>query len=127
MYAIAETVLTTWLKAAFPLARVVTELPANLATVVPCIQVTRFGGGDDVITLDAAHIDIDCYAVDRTTARDLAEQIRTSLRFQLPGQIVAGGTVAQVSTIAAPSWTPYDNTALRRFVASYRVVIHSHV
>lgn len=127
MYAIAETVLTTWLKAAFPLARVVTELPANLATVVPCIQVTRFGGADDVITLDAAHIDIDCYTVDRTTARVLAEQVRTSLRLQLPGQIVAGGTVALVSTISAPTWTPYDNTALRRFVASYRVVIHSHV
>ena len=33
--------------------------------------------------------------------------------------------MAAVSTINAPRWVPYDNTDLRRFVASYRITVRS--
>lgn len=121
----AELVIRTALDAEFTSARVVTETPSNLGDVLPCIQVTRFGGADDVLVLDAAHIDIDTYAATRQAAADLAEQVRTYLRLTLPGTSHGGGFVADVTTISAPTWTPYDNTTLRRFTASYRIAIRS--
>jgi hypothetical protein len=121
----AEGFIRDWLAAQFAPTRVVTELPANLADVVPLLQVTRFGGQDDFITLDAANIDIDAFAVGRDAARTLAEQARTAVRLHLPGYASGGAAVQSVTTISAPRWVPYDNTSLRRFVASYRITIHS--
>lgn len=122
----AESVVRGWLATHFTPTPVVTELPADLATLIPLIQVVRFGGGDDLPVLDTAHIDVDTFASTRDGARLLAEQVRAALRFQLPGQTAGGGFVAAVSTISAPRWVPYDNTTdLRRFVASYRITIRS--
>jgi hypothetical protein len=121
----AESLVRGWLAEQFTPTRVVTELPANLGDVVPVIQVTRFGGSDDVIVLDNAHIDVDTFAATRDDARTLAEQVRTALRLHLPGVTTGGGVVTSVTTMSAPRWVPYDNTNLRRFVASYRITIHS--
>lgn len=130
----AESLVRGWLATQFPSPiRVVTELPADLAAS-QVIQVTRFGGSDDLLVLDTANIDIDVYAAatntvggasSRSAAETLAEQVRTALRLHLPGVSTGGGFVASVTTISAPRWVPYDNTALRRFVASYRITIRS--
>jgi hypothetical protein len=121
----AEPFVRSWLAAQFPTARVVTETPANLADVLPVIEVTRFGGSDEVIVLDSANIDVDVYAATRDAARTLGEQVRTALRLHLPGYASAGAAVQSVTTISAPRWVPYDNTSLRRFNAAYRITIHS--
>jgi len=123
--AAAESVIRAWLAQQFPNARVVTETPADLVDVLPCIRVERFGGSDDVYTLDVANIDVDCYDATREAARSLAEDVRTALRLSAEGQSVNGALIAQVTTISAPTWTPYDNTNLRRFTASYRIAIRS--
>ena len=121
----AETLVRGWLATQFPSpTRVVTELPADLGAV-PTIQVTRFGGSDDWITLDAANIDVDTFAATRDASRSLAGQVRSALRLHLPGYAANGAAVQSVTTISAPRWVPYDNTSLRRFVASYRITIHS--
>jgi len=117
----AESVLVAWLSSAFPDVRVVTETPANLADVVPLIRVSRFGGVDEQIwTFDNPTMDFDCYDTGRIAARDLAYQVRRSLRRDLPGQIVAGAFVLSCRTLSGPAWTPYDNTTsdLRRFTYS---------
>lgn len=124
-YAAAETVLVTALAAQFPAARVLTETPANLVEVLPCIQVTRFGGVDDVLSFDEATLDVDVYAATRDDARSLGEQVRGYLRGELPGQTVAGAFVLRVRTLSAPSWTPHTNTGLRRFTSSYQIRLHS--
>ena len=130
----AEPLIRGWLADHFGEGyRVVTELPASLADETPVIQVTRFGGADDLYVLDAANIDIDVFdgphdgLTARENSRALAERVRSALRFNLPGYIPEGGgaLVATVSTISAPRWVPYDNTELRRFVASYRITIRS--
>jgi GGDEF domain-containing protein len=121
----AELLVRGWLAGQFAPIRVVTELPANLADVVPVIQVTRFGGSDDVIVLDNANTDVDTYAATREAALALAEQVRTALRLHLTGVSTGGGVVTGVTTISAPRVVPYDNTSLRRVVASYRITIHS--
>lgn len=123
----AESLVRDWLATQFTDCRVVTELPANLASVVPLIQVVRFGGADEFITIDTANIDIDVFASSRTEARLISEEVRTAVRLYLPGYIGygAGGAVQSVTTISAPRWVPYDNTSLRRFTAAYRITIHS--
>ena len=120
-----------WLAAQFSPIRVVTELPASLGTVVPVIQVTRFGGSDRSYVLDDANLDVDYFdgAHDglsaRENARTGAEKVRAALLLHLPGYAANGAAVTAVDTINAPRWVPYDNTDLRRFVASYRITIHS--
>ena len=123
----AETLVRGWLATQFPTPtyRVVTELPANLADVVPVIQVTRFGGADRFTVLDDANIDVDTFGATRDGARNLGGLVRSALILHLPGVQTGGGIVTAVSTISAPRWVPYDNTNLRRFVASYRITIHS--
>ena len=121
----AESLVRDWLATQFNPTRVVTELPANLGDALPLIQVTRFGGSDDVLTLDAANIDVDTFGATRDAARSLGEQVRSALRLHLPGYSTGTAGVQSVTTISAPRWVPYDNTNLRRFVASYRITIHS--
>jgi len=110
-------------------ARCVTDLPANLADVLPVIQVERFGGGDDVVTIDKANVDIDVYAASRGAAEDLAEDVRRLMRTDLPGKTVADGAavVSRVRTITSPSRLPYDNTGLVRVGAAYQVTLHSRL
>jgi hypothetical protein len=107
----------------------VTDLPANLADVLPVIQVDRIGGGDDVISIDHATVDVDVYAADMASAEDLAEQVRMLLRTDLPGRLVADGSavVSRVRTITGPNRLPYDNTGLTRIGAAYQVTLHSRL
>lgn len=122
----AELVLVAWLHDAFPDARVVTETPANLQDVLPCIRVTRFGGADEeVSTFDNPTLDFDCYAATRADARSLAYAVRSSIRNDLPGQTRAGAFASRSRTLAGPVFTPYDDTTLRRFTYSAQIRLHS--
>jgi hypothetical protein len=123
-YASVEKLLVAWLETHLTAeARVVTELPADLASKLPVVRVTKFGGADDVLTIDRPTVDVDCYAVSRGAAEDLAEQVRDLLRFTLRGQTVGGVTVSRTRTMVGPHWLPYDDTALRRSGASYELTI----
>lgn len=125
-YVEAEQAVAAWLRTQFAGTRVVTETPADLASVLPCIVVTRFGGLEDAVyTFDNASLDFDCYAATRQAARTLAHQVRTAIRKTLPGQSIAGGFVHRTQTITPPIWTPYENTALRRFTYAAQIRIHS--
>lgn len=118
--------------------RVVTELPANLEDALPVIEIERIGGiASFPALLDWPRMDVWCYAKSsgtpgqldyvsaRSAARDLAEQVRAALLFQLPGQSAAGGFVAAVTEQQAPVWRPFDNTDVRRFQATYSFAIRS--
>lgn len=125
-YAEAELVLVAGLKTAFPGKRIATETPADLATVLPCIVVTRFGGTEDsVYVFDNPSVDFDCYAATRAEARTLAHQVRTWVRRDLPGQTVGGAFVLRTQTITGPIWTPYDNTNVRRFTYAAQIRLHT--
>lgn len=123
-YQSPERLLIPWLAAELGV-RVVSETPASLDTVVPLLQVTGIGGSDFTPTFDACNVDVDSYAATRGESEDLSSAARQALMFTLPGKIVGGAVVASVRTIMRPTWTPYDDTNLRRFTASYTVVIHS--
>lgn len=122
-YVDVEKTLVTWLGAQLA-CRVVTELPADLEKRVPLLQIQRTGGTDTRPGLDFAALEVEAYGPDRGSAFTLAEQARSALRFILPGQQIGGAVFTDVQTIEAPAYRPYDNTALRRFGASYRLVVH---
>lgn len=119
-----ESVLVGWLKTATG-ARCVTELPANLADVLPIIEVARIGGADDTITLDAATVDVVCYSGNRINARALAYRVNGLLRTTAAGAAVTGGVILHVRTISGPQWLPYDDLNVRRFGATYQITSQS--
>ena len=71
---------------------------------------------------------VDCYGVDRSSAKRLAEDVSHALLFDLPGFRAGDGTlVVSVECLSAPSWAPYDNTTVRRMTAAYQFRTHNLV
>lgn len=118
-----EIELVAWLGTQLTV-RHVTELPANLADILPVNQLQRVGGGDDGIRLDRALVDVDTYAATRDAASTLARQTRDELVVNLRGVMTDSAVFGRVSTVSAPSWRPYENTALRRMGATYEIFFH---
>lgn len=122
----AELVLVDALEAGGPTARYCTELPATLSG--PTVRVTRISGTDDgqFSVYEDAVVDFDCFAPTRAAARSLAHEVRDFLRNGLPGETVdTGAFVLAVRSVNGPAWLPYDNTAVRRFIYTAQVRIHS--
>jgi hypothetical protein len=124
MYVPAEQALAVWLGSQLSV-RTVTELPANLATVLPLVHVVRVGGSEVIRTLDEAVLDVETFALGRDVSRSLADQVRHTLRYVLPGQRLGTGVATLCDVVSTPRWLPWDDTGLRRFGATYRVVIHA--
>jgi|SRR5690606_7669830 len=123
-YVPVETVLIEYLSSEFPAALVLTETDDELADTLPVVKVERIGGGDRVITFDVARVDVEVFAATRFDARDLSEQIRSNLRYVLPGKTITGAVVGDVNTISGPNSAPWEDTSIRRFVATYEITIH---
>lgn len=104
--------------------RVLTELPENLADVLPVVQVQRVGGDDDGLRLDRALVDVDVYGPTRAAASALARQAREGLVVRLRGVKTTAAVFGRVSTVSAPAWRPYENPALRRSGATYEIFFH---
>jgi hypothetical protein len=118
-----EVELVAWLAAATDTV-VTAELPADLDSILPVVQVQRAGGDDDTFRLDRALVDIDVYAASRGDASALARQIRVLLLGQLRGSATAAAVFGRVATVSAPSWRPYENVNLRRCGATYEIYLH---
>lgn len=126
----AESAILLWLTDHHPSISFATRTPDDLQSVMPFGLIERIGGTDAVHTLDEAFIDVEVFAATRTDARTAAESVRTSLRYELPGQMVTdhlgnSGPVSDVRTVTAPISVPYANDATERFTATYAVTIHS--
>lgn len=124
MAADVEALLIGWLSPALGV-RCVTDLPANLQSVLPIIRVTRSGGGESLPTFEEPIVDVDCFATDRAGASLLARRAHDALTLRLPGFTAAGAVVCRVDTLTGPSWRPYDDSSLRRFGADYSLTVKS--
>lgn len=125
--------LVEWLSARLGM-RVVTELPADLTGELPLMQVAVFGGYTVNPAMETVNVDIDVYvpptadgAADPATASDLAELVRSAVLYGLPGYTTPDGkaTVNGAQNIARPTPRPHDQTAVRRYGASYRLFVQS--
>ena len=119
-YGGVEALLIGWLSGQLGV-RCLTDLPADLESVLPVVQVVRIGGPSDDNDPDfhTPTVSVDSFAEDRSAATTLGQQVDDALRKVLPGQVTGGAVVTKVQTITGPSWRPFDDTTLRRFGASY--------
>lgn len=101
-----------------------TVTPADFTGLLPFVRVNRYGGTDDRFA-DAASVSVDVFSDHRTGARDGAEQIRQL--FLAGPHAVAGAVLDRVTTASAPVEAPWDNAAIRRWTATYRVVVRRPV
>lgn len=121
-FADVEQVLIDWLSTNLGLT-CMDELPYDMVFELPAIVVSRFSGADEQWVLDKPRVDVDVYAGTRAVAKQVSEQIRGALRFQLRNAEVPGGLITQVFTVAGPAQRPWDSKDLRRFGASYQVIL----
>lgn len=124
-YVSVPKLLTHWLTTALGYENVTTRLPSNLTFAMPAVVVTRVGGGDDVITLDRANVDIDVLGADEDGTEAQAEHIRRAVRLALPRYQWSGTVVTKTETISGPRLLPFDSRAVVwRVGASYRISTH---
>ena len=102
-------------------------IPTDLTYRLPLVGVARVGGADDVITLDRATVDIDCYAADYRHARDLALDLWTRVRRDLPGHTTGTSTVARTRVTAAPVRRPWDAAAIYRVGMTAEITAHVRI
>lgn len=127
-YVSVPKLLKAWLTGVLGYENVATgRIPTNLTFLMPLVVVTRVGGGDDVITLDAANVDIDVFAADEDGAEAQAEHIRRELRLHLPRYQYNGTVVTKTETISGPRLLPFDSrNVVWRVGASYRISTHQY-
>jgi hypothetical protein len=106
-----------------------TVTPADLATVLPFIRISRIGGTDDRIT-DTARVDVDCFQSTRVLVQTMAEGVRQHL-IAGPYVVLEGAVIDRITTLSGPfevAWgasgsrsTSRGYDPIRRFTASYTV------
>lgn len=119
MYADVETLLVTYLASIPTVTGVSVDLPHNVLTRLPFIQVNRVGGSDNYIT-DSATVDVDTFHATRAGASALARAVHAAM-MRLRHTAVNGVLVDSVETITGPLWINYDDENLERYVATYSI------
>jgi hypothetical protein len=123
LYADAELLTVGLLAAHFPSARVTTETPNDLASILPVIWVKRSGGLLS-LGLDTAQMDIDCFAADELTVNAFAMQVATVMQ-RAAGYMALAASISAV-TVRDLSWRPYIDTNVRSFGMTCDITIHNH-
>jgi hypothetical protein len=115
-----EMVVGAYLRATLN-ARVVTKLPSSLESAMPLVWVARGPGSDDGIT-DYPLMDVAAFAASRAEMWQLAENTREAMH-SLAGRAVSGALIDTVDTATGPVWLDYENDAVNRAVATYRLAL----
>ncbi|MFE5159642.1 hypothetical protein ACFRNT_14200 [Streptomyces sp. NPDC056697] len=115
-----EYAATLWLRARHPGVRVVNELPSTLETNLPllCVRVVT-GGGDDGVSGEAV-LDLEAFAATRTAMWQMADAAHESM-LAARGQLAGGLVIDDVVADSLPGFVTYNNPAVRRTVATYRL------
>jgi hypothetical protein len=127
-----ELVLNPWLSAQLlsvygVTARVASETPENLESVVPFVRLYRVTGSDKAypMILDQATISVDSFGADRASASQVGRQVHALLYSSAQGSAINGAAVGGVITIAGPRWLPYSDLNIRRYNATYAVTFRA--
>ncbi len=94
--------------------------PADLLGSLPFIRVLRQGGDSDRVN-DYATCTLEVFAATSTAGEQLAEQVRQYLT-QTPPPPIGGVLLDRVDCQSGPSEQPWNDSRVRRFGATYRVV-----
>lgn len=98
--------------------RCVTQIPASRPERF--VRTIRTGGFLANQVTDVARLTVECWAKDKPTAQQDAQQIRGAL-LALRGTSLSGVKVHRVTEIAAPSDSPDPDTSTPRYVLTHEV------
>lgn len=118
-----EPFLKGWLTPRHTDVRFCTERPGDM-TGLPVVQIAGIGGSDDQYDFGAPRVDVDVFHATRDQARTLAQDLEADILANLPGDGVGGVSALHVTSFMSPTWTPDDNTNLRRFTFSLGLRLH---
>lgn len=119
-----EAALIAWLEANSDAEAASTETPPDLDDHLPWLQVVRIGGPYDGYRRDQPTVDIAAYHSTGPAAAALALDVQRLLHEELQGATTGGVVFSRVETATGPHWVPYDNPGIRRYEATYRLVVH---
>lgn len=118
-FADVEELVIAGLSAAAGTDAVSTSTPDQLEDHLPFRRVTAGPGSDDGIT-DRVLVDVETFAADRGSARDLAEADRVAvLALAGTAPLGDGRLIDDATTAARPQVVSFGNPAVVRVVASY--------
>lgn len=103
------------------------DRPDNLIQAARVVTVEKVpSAGDDTPTLDIVDLEVNCYARNRARTRQIADQVRAGLRYQLPKHTDpdTGAFITQVRTSRPPVEAPWETKDTVRYLASYRLWVH---
>jgi hypothetical protein len=127
-YVAVESLLTEFHKTVLGYKNVATDVPMNLVDLLrtdPVIVLDRVGGGETVVTIDKANVDVDTFANSLDGVRLHAGLIHAAITTRLVGYIYQGTVVNRVETIRAPIKAAWDSrNVVKRRVGSYRITLH---
>jgi hypothetical protein len=105
------------------------DTPADLADVVPLVQLQTIGGPSDdrFAGLIAATVSVDSFAADYEAASDLAWQVDAGLRTALPGTKTGSVVFGKVRTLTIPGRRPWNDVTVRRYGATYQIWLRTPV
>lgn len=98
--------------------RCVTQIPTTRPERF--VRTIRTGGFLANEVTDVARLTVECWAKDKSTAQQDAQQIRGAL-LALRGMSLSGVKVHRVAEIAAPSDSPDPDTTTPRYVLTHEV------
>lgn len=95
-----------------------TVTPADLETRLPFVRVRRIGGPSTLIT-DRPRLDVEVYAATIGAAFQMSREIQQAL-ISGPRSTTAG-IIDRCTTEVGPREAPYENTAVRLVMGTYRL------
>lgn len=88
------------------------------------MKVVGIGGTGDHLQFTLPNADVEVYAPTRVVARDLAVEVHDYLMQRLPGTKVGTTFVLSATSIQLPTWVPYDNPKVHKFVLTIGLRTH---
>lgn len=109
-----------------PTIRTVTSLPEDLAGNVPLLQVVRASGSVFGRRYDRAFFDLNAFGADEDSASALARAAEALLLAPINQTFPdLGAVLGSAESIRRPQWTPYENTNVRLYAATYSIKLRS--
>lgn len=130
-YASVPNLLVSWFPAvvgefSIPISgtAISTDLPDGYKDVLPFVRVSRTSGPRQN-GFDLATVRLEVFALSYDDAETLANELDSLIEWNLHSYTDGLGSVLTTECISAPTWVPWDDDAVTRFMGIYRLHVAS--
>lgn len=109
-----------------PAIRACTSLQGQLQDAVPLLQVVRASGAVFGRRYDRAFFDLNAFGANEDDASALARQAEALLLAPINQTFPdLGAVLGSAESVRRPCWTPYENTNVQLYAATYSIKLRS--